>query len=229
MRLIVVTGGIACGKTTAGAYFSSAHDFLLIDSDTIAHDLQRPHTRVWRAIVAHFGRSILNPDDTIDRKKLGGIVFKVPDELRTLNQIVHPAVLRQLFVRALKAWLLRRPVVVIDIPLFFEGRIPRFWFHDIAVVAVDRRIQIERLISRNRIPEADAERRLAAQMPIEEKCRLATVVIRNDGTREELERNLDRLAAKWRRGAGWTYAPDPLIVAVLIAIVVAVIGFIRNR
>jgi hypothetical protein len=66
-------------------------------------------------------------------------------------------------------------------------------------------------------------------MPIEEKCRLATVVIRNDGSKEELENSLDRLAAKWRHRAGLTYLLDPIIPAILIAIVICVIGFIRKR
>jgi dephospho-CoA kinase len=224
MRLIALTGGIACGKTTAGTYLSTKHHCTLIDSDQLSHEVQLPHRAGWREVVAHFGRSILNPDETIDRKKLGALVFNNPAELKALNRIVHPRVIRQLVINVIKAWLSRKEVVVLDIPLFFEGHLPKRYFHDVVVVAVDHGVQIERLISRSHVSLEDAEKRIAAQMPIEQKCRLGTVVVRNDGKQEEIERQLDDLVRKWKRGAMLTFLPDPLlIVIVAVAIVVLIV------
>jgi dephospho-CoA kinase len=229
MRLIVLTGGIACGKTTTSNYLSSKHECVIIDADEIAHDVQQPGRPAWQAVVSHFGRTILNPDDTIDRKKLGALVFKDPTELRVLNQIVHPRVIRELFSKSVKAWLSRKSVVILDIPLFFEGNLPRVYFHDIVVVVIEREAQVERIMNRNHISREDAERRIAAQMPIERKSKLGTIVVRNDGTREELEKTLDGLVLNWQNGSWLTYLPDPLLIVAVLVIVILTILIVRWR
>jgi dephospho-CoA kinase len=146
-----------------------------------------------------------------------------------LNQIVHPRVIRELILRVLKAWILRHEVVVLDIPLFFEGNLPTKYFHDIVVVAVDRDVQVERIMNRNHIPREDAERRVAAQMPIERKCKMGTVVLRNDGTQQELEKILDGLVMKWRTGCRFTSLPDPLFVLAIVMMGIVLILIARHR
>jgi dephospho-CoA kinase len=228
MRLIALTGGIACGKSTVAKYLHDKYKFRVIDSDALAFKLQLPHTPVWERIVAHFGRSILNADDTLNRKQLGALVFNDHAQRRVLNHIVHPAVLRQLLLSVVKSWLTRDQVVVLEIPLFFEVRIPAKYFHDIVCVAVTKEEQIRRLIDRNQLTREAAENRIAAQMPMEEKCRRSSVVIWNNGDEKELRDKLDALVVRWNRRTCFTYLPNPLhVAACAIILVVLIVWFFR--
>jgi dephospho-CoA kinase len=228
MRLVALTGGVACGKSTVAKYLYDKYHFHVIDSDALAFKLQLPHTPVWNQIVAHFGRSILNPDDTLNRKQLGALVFKDHAQRRVLNHIVHPAVLRQLLLSVVKFWLTREQVVVLEIPLFFEVRIPAKYFHDIVCVAVTKEEQIRRLVDRNQLTPEAAENRIAAQMPTEEKCKRSSVVIWNNGDEKELRSKLDDLVVRWNKRTCFTYLPDPLLIAVsIILLVVLAVWFFR--
>jgi len=120
MLNVGLTGGISTGKTTV-ARLLVEQGAVLIDLDELAHAVQLPETEVWRQIVNDFGEGILNPDKTIDRNKLGTVVFSDPAKLKRLNEIVHPAVFRAWKSRIAGIESVQPDAIVLtDIPLLFE-------------------------------------------------------------------------------------------------------------
>lgn len=206
MIVVGLTGGIASGKSTISAMFRElgAH---IIDYDEIAREAVRPDLPAWKGIVREFGEGILKPDRTIDREKLGRIVFDDPAKLQRLNAIVHPEVFAEADRRA-EEIRRREPdaVVIKDVPLLIETQIHRT-VDRVIVVAAKGENQLERLAGRG-LSEEDARKRIAAQMPLPEKEKLADFIIRNDGpiedTRRQVETIFRRLCeeAKRRQGEG---------------------------
>ncbi len=187
-----LTGGIASGKSTVARLLVEKGAFH-VDFDLLAHEVEEPDQPAWKSIVAAFGEDILKEDRTIDRVRLGAIVFQDRDRLQTLNHIVHPAVY--------EAWTHRRNVIVgqnpsaivlADVPLLVEGGMESL-FDLVLLVYVSSEEQVRRLMARNGYTEEEARLRLAAQMPIEEKAARADIVIDNGGTLEETHRLLDDL------------------------------------
>jgi dephospho-CoA kinase len=182
-----LTGGIATGKSTVAAMFASA-GAVVIDADRIAHEVVRPGTAAHADIVAHFGTGILLPDGAIDRKRLAAIVFGDPAEKHALERMVHPQVKREVAVqldRIREA--APESVVIVDVPLLFEAGMDRGLTAVILVYAPEA-VQLQRLIARDGLTEAAAQARLRAQMPIEAKKSLATIVIDNSGSLEGTRR-----------------------------------------
>jgi len=195
MLNIGVTGGIGSGKSTIAALFleRGAH---VIDFDALAHTVEEPGEEAWEAIVHTFGRDILSGDGTIDRKKLGAIVFADESKLKKLNEIVHPAIFHE--------WEhLRRTieehdphaVVVSDIPLLIEGGWQRM-FDYLVLVYVSPETQIRRVMTRNGLSRPEVEKRLNAQMPIDAKVPFADFVIDNEGTPEETRAIFEKMWEK---------------------------------
>lgn len=183
MVIAGLTGGIASGKSTVSAVLAEA-GARVIDADRIARDIVRRGTTAYQRIIAHFGRHLLQTDGEIDRRRLGEIVFDAPQERRALEEIVHPGV-REETARRLEH--LRREdadaVVVLDVPLLFESGMHR-GLAEVIVVYVPEAVQLERLMLRDRLPEAAALARIRSQMPLDEKKALATRVIDNSGSPE---------------------------------------------
>ena len=184
-----LTGGIACGKTVVSDLLQG-FGVPVIDSDVLAREVVMPGREAYRDIVAAFGRKILQPDGSLDRKALGGLVFSDSEARRALERITHPRIrslaeerLRDLAARPEGA----RPDLVVEvIPLLFEvgleGRFDEVW-----VVTCEAATQRRRLALRDGMDEAAVEARLAAQMPLAEKEARAVRVMRNDGDRHALE------------------------------------------
>ena len=181
-----LTGGIASGKSTVAQMLQEkgAH---IIDFDTLAHSVQAPESAAWREIVELFGREVLNSDGTIDRAKLGAVVFGDKVKLARLNSIVHPAVFREARRRiALIQEEDPGAIVLSDIPLLLEVRAWEFMDIDVIVlVYVSPDEQVQRLIKRNGCSREEAIARLSSQMPIDEKVCHADVVIDNRGSFEK--------------------------------------------
>ena len=180
MLHVGLTGGIACGKSTVASLLA-AEGAIVIDLDELAHAVQVPGEVVWSEIVRHFGEGVLNPDGTINRRKLGELVFADPGRLALLNRLVHPAVLTRWQERLAQ---IRREspqaIVLSDIPLLFEaGLKPQVDL--VLLVYCSPAAQIHRLRERSGLSRREAEGRLAAQMPIAEKPPLADMVIDNGG------------------------------------------------
>jgi dephospho-CoA kinase len=179
-----LTGGIASGKTTVASIFQS-QGALIVDADKIARQVVAPGEPSWTAIRDHFGEEVLNADGTINRPLLGRRVFNNPRLRRQLEKIVHPVVRARMNAQVER---LRktspRAVVIQDIPLLYESRMEN-GLMEIIVVYAPRALQLRRLIQRDGIDRRDAQARIAAQLPIEEKCRRATIVINNSGAPAE--------------------------------------------
>lgn len=186
---IGLTGGIATGKSSVSAYLASK-GALLIDADVIAREVMMPGHPVLAAAVQRFGQAILNADGTLDRKKLGSIVFQHPEERKALEAITHPAIRKEMRGRA-AAYEMQHPdkLIVSDIPLLYESGLED-GFEEIMVVYVPREVQLERLMSRDQMTQADAEARIAAQMDIERKKERANIVIDNSGSWAQTEKQL---------------------------------------
>ena len=199
MIVVGLTGGIASGKSTVSAMFRQlgAH---IIDYDVIARDVVRPGLPAWKGIVKEFGREVLNADSTVNRENLGRIVFDHPEKLARLNAIVHPAVFAEAD-RQVEEIRRKEPdaVVIKDVPLLIETQIHRT-VDRVIVVTARGEDQIERLAGRGLSGE-DARKRIAAQMPIQEKEKFADFIIRNDGPIEDTQRQVEEIYRQLAREA----------------------------
>ena len=183
MQVVGLTGGIATGKSTVSAILENA-GAVIIDADRIARMVVKKDLPAYRQILDKFGKSVLLPDGEIDRTALGKVIFNDPLKKQLLNTIVHPYV-RKEADRQLEHLKKNNPdaLVVMDIPLLFESGM-RSNLSEVIVVYAPEHIQIKRLMKRDHISHADALARIRSQTPIEEKKKLATMVIDNSGTRE---------------------------------------------
>lgn len=192
MLNVGLTGGISTGKTTIAGLLVEKGAYL-IDFDALAHDVQLPETDVWKEIVQAFGRDILAPDNTIDRNKLGAIVFRDPEKLQRLNEIVHPAVF-QAWQERLQQIKSAAPdaIVLSDIPLLIEISAQHL-VDLVLLVYISREEQLDRLIKRNGYNHDYAEKRINAQMPTEEKVKFARIVVNNQGTLAEARKRVEEV------------------------------------
>ena len=182
---LVVTGGIACGKTTVCELFRR-WGAEIWDADEEAHALLAPGGAAIKSLLRTFGTAILASDGSIDRRRLGEIVFSDPAALSRLNAITHPAILRA--GRRFAATVRRRRVPgAAAIPLFFEcGMRPGRTWPAVLCIAATRDTMLRRLLTRG-LTEDQALARIASQWPVSEKAALSTDVIENDGSLSSLE------------------------------------------
>ncbi len=196
---VALTGGIACGKSTAGRMLAE-HGVAVCDADEIARELLAPGTPYTRRVIERFGPSIVDAAGAIDRRALGRRVFMDAAERAALEAIVHPETLRRL-----GAWLdeqrrMGRSAAAI-VPLLFEVGATVGWDAVICVTA-DMAVVRRRLAERGLTPD-EAERRVAAQWSLAEKARRADYVIENNGTLDELRRAVEQtwqMISKKERG-----------------------------
>lgn len=198
---IGLTGGIGSGKSTV-ARMLAARGAVVIDADRIVHELQAPGTPALAEIVAAFGPAVLRADGSLDRPALGAIVFRDPEARARLNAILHPRVGAEMARREREAREAGAPLIVLDIPLLLEGRssgtgtAARLGFDAIVVVWVPEAVQVTRTCARDGCDAAEARRRIAAQLPLDEKRGLADHVIDNSGSLEQTQRQVDALWEK---------------------------------
>lgn len=191
---IGLTGGIATGKSTV-ARLLVRRGALLIDLDQIARDVVAPGQPTLVQITERFGAAVLQPDGSLDRKRLGAIVFADASRRKELEQITHPAI-RAVMKARMREYEQLHPdkLVVVDVPLLFESQLTEY-FERVVVVYVPRTEQLRRLMERDKLSEEEAEKRLNAQLDIEQKKSLADYVIDNSGSLEQTEHQIERL---WR-------------------------------
>jgi dephospho-CoA kinase len=197
IRKIALTGGIATGKTYVADRLRAA-GVPIVDADVLAREVVALGTPALAAVRQRFGPDVIRRDGTMDRIRVGQIIFKDKRARQDLEAIIHPAV--QKAVDKYFATLPKKtPFAVADIPLLYEtGRENQF--SDVIVVACPRAMQIARVMERNKLTKEDAERRLAAQWPIEKKMEKATFVIKTDGTFDETNAQVDKLIALFTAG-----------------------------
>ena len=175
-----LTGGIATGKSTVTRFFIQ-HDIPVVDADVIAREVVEPGTDGLAEIIKTFGTEILLEDGSLNRKKLGEIIFKDEDKREMLNQILHQEI-HQKMMMAKEKWENERvPLIVFDIPLLYEADY-QSTFDAIMVVYVPEKTQIARLMERDELTVQQARDRIASQLPIEEKKARADIVIDNSQT-----------------------------------------------
>jgi dephospho-CoA kinase len=205
-RVVGLTGGIGTGKSTVARLLESL-GALVIDADAIVHELQAKGAPLLAKIAAAFGPEILRPDGSLDRERLGQLVFADPAARKRLNDLVHPAVGLEMLRRLEAAKASGTPLVVLDIPLLLEGRAARGadpgrarsasdLVSEVIVVYAREEQQIERQMARDGSTREHATQRIRAQLSIEEKRRLADFVIDNSGTLADTERQVRELYAK---------------------------------
>ncbi|AIG65442.1 dephospho-CoA kinase [Weissella tructae] len=182
MYKLGLTGGIATGKSTVVSYLKE-QNIPVIDADEVAHDLLANDVALLAELRHAFGDDIFI-DDILSRPALGKRVFGDEDALQTLNSITHPRIYQRIEDLGTKSAETGANLVVYDIPLLLETT-PKMHFDGIMVVAIDTKTQLSRLMARNNLSKEDAQKRIAAQMPIQDKVALADFVIDNSGTRAE--------------------------------------------
>jgi dephospho-CoA kinase len=188
---IGLTGGIASGKSTISRLLSEL-GATIIDADAIARAIVVPGQPAWQQIVACFGDQILCADGSINRRKLGDIVFGDTEQRKRLEEITHPAIWRQVTSEIETAAAAGCQVAVLDVPLLLEtgwdSKVDAVW-----VVYVNRVIQIERLMARDSLTQQQAEMRIDSQLSLEEKKKRADAVIDNSGSPDSTRLQVIRL------------------------------------
>ena len=182
-KIIGITGGIASGKSTV-TEFLRQKGFQVVDADALVHQLQKPGGRLFQILVEHFGEKVLLEDGKLNRPLLASLIFSNSEEREwskeTQGQIIREELgsLRDKFSETEKLFFM-------DIPLLFEQDYAS-WFDETWLVYVRRDTQLDRLMKRDYLTIEDAQARLASQWPLEEKKRLASHILDNNGSREQL-------------------------------------------
>lgn len=179
MKRIGLTGGIASGKSTVAVKLR-ALGATVIDADLLAREIVKPQEPALLEIEKTFGSEMISPDGTLDRKRLGALVFQDPEKLALLNAITHPRIIALAEKRFQEAEAAGAKATFLDAALLFEAgwdkHLDAVW-----VVAVPPEEQLRRLVARDGFTPEEAEARIRAQLPLEEKVRRAQVVIDNSG------------------------------------------------
>ena len=196
MLVVGLTGGIGSGKSTVSALLA-AKGAVVVDADAVVHELQRPGTAVFEAMVDRFGNGIVAADGSLDRSAVADIVFNDPDALADLNGIVHPAVGAEI-VRRMDELSTTDAVVVLDVPLMVESA-RGYPVAGLIVVDVDPDVAVRRLVEKRGMREDDARARIARQASREERRARADVIIENSGSLDDLAAQVDR-AWRWIEG-----------------------------
>lgn len=172
----------------------------IIDADELAREAVRPETQALRDIVKRWGKDVIKQDGSLDREALRRIVFADQNELDALNRIVHPGVTRMRDREVARAKERGDPIVVCVIPLLFERNLVDE-FDAIVLVDAPRPVRLERLVTTRGLEETEAMNMIAAQMPAELKRARADYCIDNDGSLDDLKRDVDALWSSLQRNA----------------------------
>ncbi|XP_042880028.1 dephospho-CoA kinase-like [Penaeus japonicus] len=190
MFLVGLTGGIATGKSTVSLMIREL-GVPVVDADLIARQIVEPGKKAWKKIREVFGEEILLESGEIDRAKLGAVVFSDIEKRRAINKITHPLIYSEIRSQIFKYLLKGEQFVVLDLPLLYESNKVTSYLYKTIVVACEDELQLERLMARNQFTEKEAIARIEAQMPLEKKCSMASIVIENSGslanTRKQVE------------------------------------------
>lgn len=199
MRTLTIglTGGIGSGKSTVAKMLEDL-GASVIHADAVGHETYLPHSEGWRRVTEAFGQEILKPDQTIDRQKLGAIVFRDAEALKRLNAIVHPLIFAEVQrrIHALRATGVTQPIVVEAAILIEANWLPLV--HQVWLVVAAKEAVIQRLGNQRGLAPDDVLRRVDAQLADAERRKVADVVIENRGSIEELQVQVRSL---WQRVA----------------------------
>jgi dephospho-CoA kinase len=193
MRVIGLTGSLATGKSTVAGMFAK-YGAKVLNADKVAHRLLRPGTGCYRAVIRLFGDGILRAG-RVDRKAIAARVFKDSALLAALNLIIHPAVRKKIVDEIAGFKKKRKGVLILDVPLLFETGLDKLTDMTI-VVRSSRDKQITRASKALGINASEAKRRIKAQMPLQKKIRKADIIIDNNGTLNQTQKQVKQLWQK---------------------------------
>lgn len=193
--IIGLTGSIASGKSTVAKMLEEMN-FPIVDADQVARVVVEPGKQALQEIIEQFGEDILLEDGQLNRQKLGSIIFHDPSKRTVLNNIMHPAIRKEMLAQR-DYWVEQgAEVVVMDIPLLFESKLQHF-VEKILVVSVKEDTQLTRLMERNQLSEEDAKARISSQLPLSVKEAGADAVIYNNDSVEKTQEQLRYILKEW--------------------------------
>ena len=192
--IIGITGSIACGKSLVSNYLQEK-GYTIIDADKIGH-MVLENDEVKKQLVNKFGKSILK-DNEVNRVTLGKLVFENNENLKELNNIIHPQIRKNISeqIQVHK----NEKLVFVDVPLLFEAKFDDL-VEKIIVISLDEKIQLERLMNRNSLSKEEALQRIKSQIPVREKEKLGDYVVDNSFTQENTYNQVDRILEKLKLG-----------------------------
>lgn len=197
VRVVGLTGGIASGKSTVSAMFKEL-GAKIVDADEIAREAVAPGSAGLRQVSARF-LGVVGPDGRLQRDTLAARIFGNGEERQALNAILHP-IIQQEMVRQVEALAAEGETLVIyDAPLIVENQLHQL-LDGVILVAIPKELQIQRLIARNAYSLDEAQARVASQLPLEEKKKVATAIIDNSGSLESTRAQVERLWQELRWG-----------------------------
>jgi len=191
VRVIGLTGGIASGKSTAARTLAEL-GARIVDADAVAREIVAPGQPALAEIVRTFGRDMLLPDGTLDRKRLGAVIFADADKRRALNAITHPRIAAETQARLSELREAGERVAIYEAALLVENGVHKA-LDGLIVVVCDEATQLARLSSRDGYAEADARARVAAQAPVADKIAAATWVVDTSGPLTDTKKQLARI------------------------------------
>ena len=192
--IIGITGSIACGKSLVSNYLREK-GYTIIDADKIGH-MALENDEVKKQLVNKFGKSILKNNE-VNRVTLGKLVFENNENLKELNNIIHPQIRKNISeqIQVHK----NEKLVFVDVPLLFEAKFDDL-VEKIIVISLDEKIQLERLMNRNSLSKEEAVQRIKSQIPVREKEKLGDYVVDNSFTQENTYSQVDRILEKLKLG-----------------------------
>ena len=192
--IIGITGSIACGKSLVSNYLQEK-GYTIIDADKIGH-MALENDEVKKQLVNKFGKSILK-DNEVNRVTLGKLVFENNENLKELNNIIHPQIRKNISeqIQVHK----NEKLVFVDVPLLFEAKFDDL-VEKIIVISLDEKIQLERLMNRNSLSKEEALQRIKSQIPVREKEKLGDYVVDNSFTQENTYNQVDKILEKLKLG-----------------------------
>ncbi len=182
-KIIGITGGIASGKSTV-TNFLRQQGYQVVDADAVVHQLQKPGGRLYQVLVQHFGQEILLENGELNRPLLASLIFSKTEE-REWSKSTQGEIIREELAALRDRLSQTEAIFFMDIPLLFEQDYAN-WFDETWLVYVDRDVQLERFMKRDQLSKEVAESRLAIQWSLEEKKKLASHILDNNGSRDQL-------------------------------------------
>ncbi len=193
--IIGLTGSIASGKSTVSSMLK-ALGYPIIDADIVARMVVEKGTTTLAMIHQAFGDEVLATDGSLNREKLGSIIFSSPIKRKRLNDIIHPAIRTEMLRQKEELLKAGHPTIIMDIPLLFESKLQSY-VEKIIVVTVTEETQLKRLMARNGYSLEDAKARIQSQLPLSIKEKGADAVIYNNGSLESTEEQLKKILKAW--------------------------------
>ena len=193
--VVGLTGSIATGKSTVVEWFKTKH-VPVIDADQIAREIVEPGKPILMRLKETFGEAIIQTDGSLDRALLGQMIFNDDTLRQKLDDLMHPAIVKEMVARRDKYLNQNEPLIILDVPLLFEGGLTDL-VDRVIVVYTTESVQLERLMNRNKLSKQEATQRIKTQWSIEKKKALAADVIDNNGSIEETYQQCDALYQKY--------------------------------